>query len=282
MELKEFRSFFNNQLKNLYPKTEIDAFFFRIVAEKLNLSVTDVFMKDSIKLSDSLVNELQQITNKLLQEQPIQYILGTTEFYGLQFDVNEHVLIPRPETEELVSWVLDHIKNNLTIKNVLDIGTGSGCIPISIKKNASDTNVSAIDISAKALETAIINAKNNNVLIDFIEKDILTSKSLHQDYDIIVSNPPYVRELEKQEIKNNVLANEPHLALFVSNENPLVFYKKIADLALQHLTNNGVLFLEINQYLGQETVNMLKNKGFKNIELKKDLFGNNRMIKASK
>ncbi len=282
MELKEFRSFFNNQLKNLYPKTEIDAFFFRIVAEKLNLSVTDVFMKDSIKLSDSLVNELQQITNKLLQEQPIQYILGTTEFYGLQFNVNEHVLIPRPETEELVSWVLDHIKNNRTIKNVLDIGTGSGCIPISIKKNASDTNVSAIDISTKAIETAIINAKNNNVLIDFIEKDILTSKSLHQDYDIIVSNPPYVRELEKQEIKNNVLANEPHLALFVSDENPLVFYKKIADLALQHLTNNGVLFLEINQYLGQETVNMLENKGFKNIELKKDLFGNNRMIKASK
>jgi release factor glutamine methyltransferase len=164
--------------------------------------------------------------------------------------------------------------------SILDIGTGSGCIPVALAKNSEDCKLSAIDVSAKALEIAKKNAVLNKVEINFLEFDILQVKSLPQQYDIIVSNPPYVRELEKIEIQNNVLQNEPHLALFVSNENPLIFYEKIIDLARQNLTKNGFLFFEINQYLGKETVGLLTKKGFKTIELRKDIFGNDRMIKA--
>jgi len=193
-------------------------------------------------------------------------------------------LIPRTETEELVAWVLDEIKvftnNKITELSILDIGTGTGCIPISLAKNLTSLNISAIDISPEALLIARQNAILNKVTIEFIELDILNAESLPQEYDVIISNPPYVRELEKKEIKNNVLENEPHLALFVADENPLIFYNKIADLAKKQLSENGMLFFEINQYLGKETINMLVKKGFKNIQLKKDLFGNDRMIKC--
>lgn len=184
----------------------------------------------------------------------------------------------------MVAWVLNETKvlaNNKTIElSILDIGTGTGCIPISLAKNLTSLNISAIDISPEALLIAKQNAILNKVTIEFIELDILNTESLPQEYDVIISNPPYVRELEKEEIKNNVLKNEPHLALFVADENPLIFYNKIADLAKQQLSKNGMLFFEINQYLGKETVNMLVKKGFKNIQLKKDLFGKDRMIKC--
>jgi release factor glutamine methyltransferase len=198
--------------------------------------------------------------------------------------VNKNTLIPRSETEELVAWVL--AETNLLVTNkqkeisILDIGTGTGCIPISLAKNLSAVHISAIDISLEALTIAKQNALLNNVTINFIAADILKTKVLTQQYDIIVSNPPYVRELEKVEIKNNVLENEPHLALFVANDNPLIFYSKIADLAKQHLSKTGILFFEINQYLGKETLMMLQEKGFKNIQLKKDFLGNDRMIKC--
>jgi release factor glutamine methyltransferase len=174
----------------------------------------------------------------------------------------------------------DSINNASELFSILDIGTGSGCIPVALAKNSEDCKLSAIDVSAKALEIAKKNAVLNKVEINFLEFDILQVKSLPQQYDIIVSNPPYVRELEKIEIQNNVLQNEPHLALFVSNENPLIFYEKIIDLARQNLTKNGFLFFEINQYLGKKTVGLLTKKGFKTIELRKDIFGNDRMIKA--
>ena len=205
-------------------------------------------------------------------------------YYGLPFIVDENTLIPRPETEELVAWVVEEVAKETLQKNqklsILDIGTGTGCIPVSLAKNIPKSNVSAIDISKKALEIAKKNALLNDTEIDFFEIDILTSQSLPQQFDIIVSNPPYVRELEKKEIKKNVLQNEPHLALFVANDNPLVFYKKIANLAKKFLTKKGILFFEINQYLEKETKKMLEKKGFKNIELRKDLFGNYRMIKC--
>jgi len=284
MILKEFKLFFNEALSAIYPKTEIDSFFFILMEEKLKLQRIDTVLKPDFLITKKNLIDLKTIVKRLQKEEPIQYIIGNTEFYGLPFLVDKNTLIPRPETEELVAWVLNETKvlaNNKTIElSILDIGTGTGCIPISLAKNLTSLNISAIDISPEALLIAKQNAILNKVTIEFIELDILNTESLPQEYDVIISNPPYVRELEKEEIKNNVLKNEPHLALFVADENPLIFYNKIADLAKQQLSKNGMLFFEINQYLGKETVNMLVKKGFKNIQLKKDLFGKDRMIKC--
>jgi release factor glutamine methyltransferase len=191
-------------------------------------------------------------------------------------------LIPRPETEELVEWIIKDCvvpRNDRKIK-ILDIGTGSGCIAISLAKNISNAQVFAIDVSEKALATAKKNAEINGVTVTFLERNILETEDLEQQFDVIVSNPPYVRELEKQEIKKNVLDNEPHLALFVDDNDALIFYRKIAELSQKNLSQNGQLFFEINQYLGRETVNLLEKMNFKNIELRKDIYGNDRMVKG--
>ena len=282
--LKAFKSVFTTALESLYPKTEIDSFFSIIIEEYLNLQRIDVILQPDFIISDEQLKQLNNTLSRLQKEEPIQYILGKTEFYGYPFVVNEHTLIPRPETEELVAWIIEVIKDNKNL-NVLDIGTGSGCIPISLKKELSFANINAVDVSIEALKIAQKNAVLNNVDLNFFERDILNTKDLNfisnSSFDIIVSNPPYVRNLEKVEIKNNVLQNEPHLALFVTDDNPLIFYNKIADLALKHLKSKGYLFFEINQYLGKETVSILKTKGFNTVELKKDMFGNDRMIKAS-
>ena len=226
----------------------------------------------------------------MLKEKPIQYITGEAWFYGLRFEVNENTLIPRPETEELVEWIIESQKSKVKSQkiSILDIGTGSGCIPISLKKEIPNAIVSAIDVSEKALEMARKNAVDNEVEVHFILQNILEIDTLNElpisnfqfqtEFDVIVSNPPYVRNLEKQEIKKNVLDYEPHLALFVEDSDALLFYRKIAQLALTSLTPNGKLFIEINQYLGKETVELLENLGFKNIELRKDFVGNDRMI----
>ncbi|WP_438989698.1 peptide chain release factor N(5)-glutamine methyltransferase [Polaribacter sp.] len=298
MTLKKFKLYFSDKLSEIYPQTEIDSFFFILIEELLGLQRIDTVLKPDFIVENEILNNLKNIISRLKKEEPIQYILGKTAFYGLPFLVDKNTLIPRPETEELVEWILKEIQE-LRIKiqkeslSILDIGTGTGCIPISLAKNLKNITISAIDVSSNALKIAKQNASLNNVTIDFFELDILQAENLNKlsvsaqskthsnnKYDIIVSNPPYVRELEKVEIKNNVLNNEPHLALFVDNENPLIFYKKIADLAKSHLTKNGLLFFEINQYLSNETVTMLKEKEFTNIELKKDLFGNDRMIQA--
>ena len=185
-----------------------------------------------------------------LLHEPIQYILGETEFYGLPFKVTPDTLIPRPETEELVDWISSEIdKESLTKEiNILDIGTGTGCIAISLAKNLSNVNVFAMDVSEKALKIAQYNAKKNKVTIEFLEKDVLQLAKLPTQFDVIVSNPPYVRNLEKKEINPNVLENEPHLALFVDNQNPLIFYDTISDFALQNLIPGGFLFFEMNEY----------------------------------
>jgi len=281
MTLKDFRAFFNNQLINLYPKKEVDAFFFRTIEALLQLKLMDFFTNEDEIINEKDLQTLKTIVGRLQKEEPIQYILGTTEFYGYQFKVNSNVLIPRPETEELVSWVLEEVKNTEEELRVLDIGTGSGCIAITLKKELSSLEVNAIDISEKALETAKNNANFNQAGVKFIQHDILSNRQLDYTFDIIVSNPPYVRELEKKEMKTNVLNNEPHLALFVEDDNPLVFYERIADFGIKHLNKNGLLFFEINQYLGNKTKQMLIEKGYKNSILKKDLFGNDRMIKAN-
>ncbi|WP_233862472.1 peptide chain release factor N(5)-glutamine methyltransferase [Tenacibaculum piscium] len=296
MKLHHFKTDFTTQLSEIYPQTEIDTFFFYLMESYLDLQRIDLLMQPDFKISEEKHVLLKDALKRLQHQEPIQYILGNTEFYGFPFLVNKNTLIPRPETEELVEWILDEVQNLKTVSSIsdfsiLEIGTGTGCIPISLKKHLADFDISAIDVSEEALKTAQENAKINNVEIQFIKQDILKTDNLNFinakindakiTFDIIISNPPYVRELEKAEINKNVLENEPHLALFVTDENPLIFYDKIADLAKKHLSKNGILFFEINQYLGKETLEMLSEKGFKNIELKKDFQGNDRMIKAS-
>jgi len=285
MTLKECRLHIHEALSKIYPKTEIDSFFFLMIEEKLNLQRIDTVLKPDFLISQDNLTTFLKIIKRLQNEEPIQYILKKTSFYGLPFIVDKNTLIPRPETEELVAWIIEEASKGKLHKkdkiSILDIGTGTGCIPISLAKNLIKSSVSAVDISQKALLIAKKNALLNNTKIDFFEMDILNTESLPQKFDIIVSNPPYVRELEKTEIKKNVLQNEPHLALFVDNNNPLLFYKKIADLAIEYLRQDGLLFFEINQYLEKETVKMLEMKGFKNIELRKDLFGNYRMIQCN-
>lgn len=282
MILKTYRQHFKTSLSSLYPDTEIDSFFFLLIEEYLGLQRIDVSLQPNLEIDSGQLDMLNSALQRLQKEEPVQYILGKTEFYGLPFKVNKHTLIPRPETEELVEWILDDLSSNPIQESVdiLDIGTGSGCIPISIGKNNASANISAIDISSEALEVAKRNSALNEVSINFIQTDILRTNQLPKKYNIIVSNPPYVRDLEKMEIKKNVLENEPHVALFVKDNNPLLFYDRIADLANNYLSKTGVLYFEINQYLGKETVALLQTKGFKQVELRKDLFGNDRMIKA--
>ncbi len=280
MQLLEFKNIFFKELSDVYPQTEIQSFFNILIEFKLNLSRIEVALQPHFNIDKNELDFLQKALLNLKKQIPIQYIIGETEFYGLPFIVNKNVLIPRPETEELVSWILTSTPLSDQIK-ILDIGTGSGCIPISLAKNLPNAEIYALDISKEALKIAKKNALKNNVTIHFIEADILTLNELPQYFDIIISNPPYVRELEKEQMRQNVLANEPHLALFVENENPLLFYDKIAELTKKYLTKNGKLFFEINQYLGNETIELLQSKGFKNIQLKKDIFEVDRMVKAT-
>ena len=287
MLIKNYKSQFVTQLLPIYDAQEVESFFYLIMENKRQLRRIDLALDINLAFSETEIQEWNSILGKLKLQIPIQYILGSTEFYGLPFLVNENVLIPRPETEELVQWI---ISNNLTIQKsnnlkILDIGTGSGCIAISLAKNLPNATVFALDISEKALVMAQKNAEINNVNVNFINKDILKIndfKELTTQFDIIVSNPPYVRNLEKAEINKNVLDNEPHLALFVEDEDALIFYRKIAQLAQENLVENGQLYFEINQYLGKETKELVEKLNFQNIELRKDIYGNDRMIFCKK
>lgn len=283
MKIKEYRSQFIQELTPIYDAGEAESFFYLILEEKKQLKRIDLALHPDLDFSKEEMVVWNSILEQLKKEIPIQYLLGKTSFYGLDFEVNESVLIPRPETEELVDWI---INTNLQIQKsgnlkILDIGTGSGCIAISLAKNIPNSQVYAIDVSEKALATAKKNAELNTVNVTFINQNILETEDLKQQFDIIVSNPPYVRNLEKEEIKKNVLDNEPHLALFVEDSDALIFYRKIAELAQKNLSENGQLFFEINQYLGKETIDLLEKMNFKNIELRKDIYGNDRMIKGS-
>ncbi|WP_456378816.1 peptide chain release factor N(5)-glutamine methyltransferase [Lutibacter sp.] len=280
MLVQDFKKEFFVELAEIYPETEIQSFFNILIKFKLNLTRVNLALQPTLKFNTSEFSYFQKALQNLKKHIPIQYIIGETEFYGLPFKVNKNVLIPRPETEELVNWIITSTPLSDQVK-ILDIGTGSGCIAISLAKNISNAEVFALDISSEAIKIAKLNAKINNVATHFIETDILNLNKLPHKFDIIVSNPPYVRELEKAQIQENVLENEPHLALFVKNENPLLFYAKISELAKNHLSNYGALYFEINQYLGKETLDLLKLKGFRNIELKKDIFEADRMIKAT-
>ena len=280
MKIKDYRSQFIEVLTPIYDAGEAESFFYLILEEKNQLKRIDLALHPDLELSEVEIVVWNSILEQLKKEIPIQYLLGKTSFYGVDFEVNENVLIPRPETEELVDWIIESQKSKVKSQkiHILDIGTGSGCIAISLAKNIANSQVYAIDVSQKALATAKKNAELNKVKVTFINQNILETEDLKQQFDIIVSNPPYVRNLEKEEIKKNVLDNEPHLALFVEDNDALIFYRKIADLAQKNLSENGQLFFEINQYLGKEMIDLLEKMNFKNIELRKDIYGNDRMI----
>ncbi|MDN3725436.1 peptide chain release factor N(5)-glutamine methyltransferase [Aequorivita sp. SDUM287046] len=284
MKISKLKSDFQNSLSEIYPSEEIQSFF-NILSEKyLKLSRIEMALNPEKAISVEIIGDFENALFRLKNYEPIQYIIGETEFFGLNFKVNKYTLIPRPETEELVEWILVQqklIPNNSQLITILDIGTGSGCIAISLSKNFPDAKVSALDISEEALQIARKNAELNEVETNFFQADILTIKQLPQQYDIIVSNPPYVRELEKKQMQQNVLNHEPQSALFVANEDPLVFYRTISRLAKMHLKPNGKLFFEINEYLGEDMKMLLKSEGFQNIEIKKDIFGKDRMLKCT-
>ncbi len=293
MTIKEAKSDFIKTLTPTYGEGE---------ARAMSRYVFDDYFgskNDEETFHNFLIEDFEKIKQRLLDGEPVQYVVGFAWFYGLKFKVNSNVLIPRPETEELVEWVLETAKNYFSFNihyiplKILDIGTGSGCIPITLKVKNPACAVSAVDISEGALITASRNAYRMNADVDFKRIDILNENDWTQltDYHIIVSNPPYIPTKEKALMAHNVLGYEPHLALFVDNDDALIFYEKIADFALKHLytvdegnpdaVGKGVLFFECNEYNAKDVVTMLEKKGFIHVELRKDMSGKDRMIRAS-
>lgn len=291
MLIQEIKQQYQSGLKNLYSEEEIHSIVLIVLEFILQKSKTEIrlLQAENYSLVQEEEDRLYMILEELQRSKPLQYILGETEFYGCLIKVTEAVLIPRPETEELVDWIIEDIKNSkgqstLTTHvsqpiTLLDIGTGSGCIAIALAKNSNHSNLHALDVSQKALEIARKNAVINQVELFFHEKDILKEElDTLPMFDIIVSNPPYITLPEKKLMEKNVVDYEPHLALFV--DEPLVFYKRISELALKKLKEGGKLFFEINQYYGKETVAMLEKLGYQGIELRQDIHGNDRMIRA--
>lgn len=283
MDIKTFKAYFFKELDSIYPQAEIGSFFTIFASRYLQMNRAEVALDPLKLITTEQENQLMPALEQLKKHIPVQYIIGETEFFSLPFNVNPAVLIPRPETEELVEWIINDIKNQFAKKpiTILDIGTGSGCIAVSLAKNLKNANVTALDISQKALETAKKNAELNNVTVTFQQQDILEISDLPEKWGVIVSNPPYICEKEKASMEKNVLENEPPGALFVPDADPLLFYKKIAFLASKSLVSGGNLYLEINEAFGKETVLLLKETGFKDVELKKDFFGKDRMVKAT-
>ncbi|WP_025144769.1 peptide chain release factor N(5)-glutamine methyltransferase [Pedobacter jeongneungensis] len=287
MNIGALEEHYKLELAPLYESDEAKTLFSLAAEQVLALSPGILMIQKDADVSFINMQKFLSILNDLQIGKPIQHILEEAHFYGLVFKVNENVLIPRPETEELVEWIISVCSSQFSVNSfappkklsLLDIGTGSGCIPITLKKHLPNIRVATLDVSADAIAVAKQNARQIGVDINFINADILTFQS-EEKFDIIVSNPPYIRYLEKIEMHNNVLLHEPHLALFVSDENPLIFYKAIADFAKTNLKSNGQLFFEINEHLGKETVDMLNDKGFINIELRKDMQGKDRMVRA--
>jgi len=282
--VKDVFSRYLKELKPLYDEQEANSITTLLLSELTGLNKAKLKAFPETVLPNEQLDQIKEALEKLKTGMPLQYIIGTTEFYGLTFRVNPSVLIPRPETEELVEWIIDTVKESgLAHGSILDIGTGSGCIAIALKKQLPTFKVTAIDISDTALETAKENAALNNVHVDFIKADILNAESikfLDTCFDIIVSNPPYVTLEDKEQMHVNVTEFEPHTALFVPEHDPLIFYRKITDFASKLLNPGGWLFFEINESLGEETLNIIDNKQFNNKELRKDFRERERMIRA--
>ncbi|WP_297087270.1 peptide chain release factor N(5)-glutamine methyltransferase [uncultured Draconibacterium sp.] len=273
--------YIRTELEGIYPESEILGFTKLLFDQVLGFSYTQMILAKTRMLEQEDVKKIKTIVSRLKNHEPIQYILGATEFYGLQLELEPGVLIPRPETEELVQWVCQTQLPKQA--RVLDIGTGSGCIALAIKNEIPDAEVWAVDKSEKAMELAAKNAKTNNLQLHFKQTDILNWQEEHwPQFDVVLSNPPYVRESEKAQMQANVLEHEPELALFVSDNDPLLFYRTIAQFAKDHLKNGGLLFFEINESFGEEMVNLVKSLGFSSVELRRDLENKNRMLRCRK
>lgn len=272
---------FHYQLNALYGRQEAEAIALMVLSDVGDVTRARIkaFLDDD--MPPDLAEKLPVILTELQSGKPVQYVLGSASFYGLDFLVNPSVLIPRPETEELVDWILKSVTRPQ--QHILDIGTGSGCIAITLKKNLPDASVTAIDISEQALQTAHHNALMNDADVSFIQADALKLAETNREekFSVIVSNPPYVTPLDKTRMHNNVVDFEPHTALFVPKEDPLLFYRAIADYASKALEPAGSLFFEINEAYGPETVAMMEGFGFSDIQLRQDLSGRDRMIKAT-
>jgi len=283
MTVADIKNIFKSEISGLYTDSEADFLFSVFVEKILGLNQIQIRMNNDLELSDENEKKFKNIISDLKTEKPYQYILGETEFYGMCFYVNENVLIPRPETEELLELAINKIQSsklNLDQLKILDIGTGSGIIPLVLKKHFSNAKISSIDFSEKALEAAKRNAEFHQLEVVFIHADYLNF-NLNENYDVIISNPPYIGMDEEIEIEYSVKDFEPKMALFSPTEDALIFYKKIAEDSKKYLNKNGLLFLEINQKLGKETLELYKNE-FKEADLIKDLSGNDRFVIAVK
>lgn len=282
MTLKDLHQYSFSSLISLYPEIEAKNLTYMALSNIFNFSRYQIHLNFDKTVDEDQYAKIKNIVDELKQYKPIQYIFKETEFYNCRINVSEDVLIPRPETEELVDWIIQD-QNNDEIE-ILDIGTGSGCIAISLAKNLSSSKVTAIDISPNAIDVAKRNAKANNVEIIFLELDLFNIQDELQaiKFDIIVSNPPYVRECEKKMMQSNVLNWEPEISLFVPDENPLLFYNIIIPFAATSLKSKGLIYLEINENYPEEVKEVLMNHDFSSVEIRKDISGKFRMIKASK
>lgn len=277
--VKEAYQNFKIFISKVYEPAEAETITAMVFKEILGYDRIKLILNETELLSASLFEQIDFIAFQLIQHKPIQYILGYTYFHDLKISVNEHVLIPRPETEEIIDFILAKHENQKM--DVLDIGTGSGCIPIALKHQRATWNLSAIDVSADALKTAQSNAKKHNLQIEFILADVFEFQPKDK-FDLIVSNPPYVLESEKLQMQQNVLAFEPALALFVPDQNPLKYYERIVSIAAQNLNDNGKLYLEINESFASETAELLAQFSFVNIQIIQDFKGKNRLVLGSK
>ena len=280
MKLIDFKNKFSTSLTSHYSKGETDQLYFILIEDKLGFSKTDLIIKVNNEIEDSELIKLEKVLDELLSGKPIQYILGNTWFDGLKIEVNENVLIPRQETEELVDWMFNANKFHSPI--ILDLCSGSGCISLALKNKIPNASVKGIDISEQAILLSNSNATKLNLEVEYFCKNILTESSENWKADLIISNPPYIRESERSLMSDLVLKNEPELALFVSDNDPLLFYRVISQFAFQSLSDGGKLYFEINEAFAKETFAILEVEGFKNIELKKDLNNKFRMIKGTK
>jgi release factor glutamine methyltransferase len=270
-----------NELNPIWGASEAQSIARIVVAKVSNLKPHEISLSKNVSLTPNQLLKFNEYLKDLKQQKPIQYVLGETEFYGMTLNVTPSVLIPRPETEELVQWIISESKG---ASRFLDIGTGSGCISIALSKAFPKAKVVATDISPLAICVAQSNAMLNQVEVEFLINDVFSDKiyeTPHQPFDVIVSNPPYVRESEREKMHPNVLLYEPETALFVPDDDPLLFYSRIGQATKQLLAETGLLFFEINQALGLQTKCMLESIGFKNVVLKKDINGKDRMIMAS-
>jgi release factor glutamine methyltransferase len=276
------RRFYRQKLLKQYPEREADTLVFMLISEYTGLSRAEILIRPEEPITESELLKIHFGVKALQNHKPIQYILGKAEFYGLTLKVTPDVLIPRPETEELVDWIIKE-QSGTAVSSILDIGTGSGCIAIVLQKHFEKAEVDALDNSEAGLAIAKVNAGSHHVAVNFRNIDFTNTEKweLLAEYDLVVSNPPYVRQSEKSLMKKNVMDYEPDSALFVSDDDPLLFYHHIARFCTAHLRTKGVLFCEINQYLAKETVQMFEQYGFCQVELRKDLFGNYRFIKCS-